>query len=103
MSTAPSPIPNGTCISGIAADMADLMLSISAEIAPHSKRPRGPQGWCADPGVQAWQHREEVRKSLWASPNNDLLRKAVQKAGMNLGKIRKAALLSFFWAHVRKL
>ena len=79
MSAALLPIPNGTCISDIAAGMADLMLSISEEIAPRSKRPRGPQGWCVDPGVQAdmntaWQQREEARKSLRASPNSDLLR-----------------------------
>ena len=30
------------------ADMADVMLSIAAELAPRSKRPRGAQGWCAD-------------------------------------------------------
>ena len=53
MSAALSPIPGGTCISDIAADMADLMLSILAGIAPRSKRLRGPQDWCADPGVQA--------------------------------------------------
>ena len=56
------PIPNGTCIGDIAADMADVMLSIAAELAPRPKRPGGPQGWCADPGVQAemnsaWQQR----------------------------------------------
>ena len=51
----------------------------------------------------AWQQREEARKSLRASPNNDLLRKVVKKAGKNLEKVRKAAVLSFFWAHVRKL
>ena len=103
-----SPIPNGICITDIAAGMADLMLSISAEIEPRSKRPRGPQGWWADPGAQAdmnaaWKQREEARKSLRASPNSDLLRKAVKKAGKNLEKVRKAAVLSFFWAHVRKL
>ena len=50
-----------------------------------------------------WQQREEARKSLWASPNSDLFRKAVEKAGKNLDKVRKAAVLSFFLAHVRKL
>ena len=45
-------IPNGTCIGDIAADMVDVMLSIAAELAPRSKRPRGAQGWCVDPGVQ---------------------------------------------------
>ena len=50
-----------------------------------------------------WQQREEARKILRASPNSDLLRKAVTKAGKNLEKVRKAAVLSFVWAHVRKL
>ena len=108
MSEALSPIPDGTSIGDIAADMADLMLSISAEIAPRFKRPRGPQGWCANPGVHAdmktaWQQREEARNSLQASPNNDRLRKVVEKAGKNLEKVRKAAVLRFFWVHVRKL
>ena len=108
MSVALSRIPNGTCISDIGAARADLMLSVSAEISLCSKRPRRPQGWCADPGAQAymnaaWQQREEARKSLRESPNNDLLRNAVKKAGKNLEKVRKAAVLSFFWAHVRKL
>ena len=52
-SAALPPISNGTCIGDIAADMADDMLSIAAELAPCSKLPRGAQGWCADPGVQA--------------------------------------------------
>ena len=107
-SAALSPIPNGTCIGDIAADMADVMLSISAELAPRPKRPRRPQGWCADSGVQAkmnaaWQQREVVRRSLRSDPNNDILRKAVKTAGKNLEKVRKTAVLSFFWAHVRKL
>ena len=68
-SAALPPISNGTCIGDIAADMADVMLSIAAELAPRPKRPRRPQGWCADPGVQAemnaaWQQREEARRSL---------------------------------------
>ena len=107
-SAALPPIPNGTRIGDIAADMADAMLSIAAELAPRPKRPRGPQGWCADPGVQAemnsaWQQREEARRSLRADPNNGSLRKVVKKAGKNLEKVRKTAVLSFFWAHVRKL
>ena len=94
MSAALSPIPNGTCISDISADMRDLMLSISVGIAPRSKRPRGPQGWCADPDMQAgmnaaWQQREEARKSLRACPKNDLLPKAMKKAGKNLGKVAR--------------
>ena len=101
-------IPNGTCIGDIAADMADVMLSNAAELAPCSKRPRGAQGWCADPGVQAemnaaWQQREEVSRSLRADLNNGILRKAVKVAGKNLEKVRKTAVLSIFWAHVRKL
>ena len=36
-------------------------------------------------------------------PNNGILRKAVKTAGKNLEKVRKTAVLSFFWAHVRKL
>ena len=55
------PIPDGTCISDIATDMADVMLSTAAELVPRSKRPRGAQGWCAGPDVEAemnatWQH-----------------------------------------------
>ena len=52
-SAALPPIPNGTCIGDIAADMADVILSITAELAPRSKRPHRAQGWCADSGVQA--------------------------------------------------
>ena len=77
-SAALPPIPNGTCISDIAADTADVMLSIAPELAPRSKRPRGAQSWCAD-GVQAemnaaWQQREEARGSLRADLNNSILR-----------------------------
>ena len=46
-SAALPPIPNGTCIGDIAADMTDVMVSIAAELAPRSKRSRGAQGWCA--------------------------------------------------------
>ena len=41
-----------TCISDIATDMADVMLSAAAELAPCSTRPCGAQGWCAGPGVE---------------------------------------------------
>ena len=34
-------IPNGTCISDIATDMADVMISTAVELVPRSKRPRG--------------------------------------------------------------
>ena len=37
------PLPDGTCIGDIATDMADVMLSIAAELLPRSKRPRGAQ------------------------------------------------------------
>ena len=88
--------------------MADVMLSIAAELAPRSKRPRGAQGWCADPGVQAdmkeaSQQRDKAKRSLCVYPNNGIPRKAVKTAGRNLEKVRKTAVLSFFWVHVRKL
>ena len=47
------PIPDGTCISYIPTDMADVILPTAAELAPRSKRPRGAQGWCVDLGVEA--------------------------------------------------
>ena len=47
------PIPDGTCISDIATDMADVVLSTAAEMVPRSKRPRGAQDWCVGPGVEA--------------------------------------------------
>ena len=65
------PIPDGIWISDIAADMVDVMLSTAAELAPRSNRPRGAQGWCAGPGVEAemnsaCQQREEARRPLRA-------------------------------------
>ena len=102
------PIPDGTCISDIATDMADVMLSTAAKLVPRSKRPGGAQGWCAGPGVEAemnaaWQQREEARRHLRAEPHNSDLRKAVKMAGKKLWKVRKAAVLSFFGDFVRKL
>ena len=102
------PIPDGTCISDIATDMGDVMLSTAAEMVPRSKRPRGTQGWCAGPGVEAdmnaaWQQRDEARRNIRAEPRNSNLRKAVKIDGKNLRKVRKAAVLSFFWDFVRKL
>ena len=47
------PILDGTCIRDIATDMADVMLSTAAELVPRSKRSRGAQAWCAEPGVEA--------------------------------------------------
>ena len=71
MIAAVPPVPDGTCISDIATDMADVMFSTAAELAPRSKRPRGAQGWCASPDVEAemntaWQQREEARRRLRA-------------------------------------
>ena len=102
------PTPDDTCISDIATDMADVMLSTADELVPRSKRPRGARGWCAGPGVEAEmsaarQPREEVRRHLRAEPHYSNLRKAVKIAGKNLRKVRKAAVLSFFWDFVRKL
>ena len=45
--------PNGTYISDIATDMADVILSTAAELVPCSKRLRGAYGRCAGPGVKA--------------------------------------------------
>ena len=55
-------IPDGICISDIATDRADVLLSTAAELAPRSNRPRGAQGCCAGSGVEAemnaaWQQR----------------------------------------------
>ena len=102
------PIPDGTCISDIAADMANVVLSTTAELVPRSKHPRGAQGWCAGPGVEAemnsaCQQREEARRHLRAEPHIINLRKAVKMAEKKLRKVRKAAVLSFFWDFVRKL
>ena len=71
MVDAPTPIPDDTCTSDVATDMANVMLSTVAELASRSKRPRGAQGWCARPGVEAdmneaWQHREKARRHLRA-------------------------------------
>ena len=80
------PIPDGTCISDIATDMADVMLSTVAEPTPRSKRSCGAQGLCAGPGVEAeinaaWQQRKEARRHLRAEPHNSSLQMAVKTAG----------------------
>ena len=85
------PIPEGTCISDISTDMADVILSTAAELVPRSKRPRRVQGWCAGPGVEAkinaaWQEREEARRHRRAEPHNSNLRKTVKIAGKNFGR-----------------
>ena len=94
-------IPDGTCISDIATDMADVMLSIEPEMVPRSKRPRKAQGWCAESGVEAdmnaaWQKREEARRRLCAESHDGSLRKLVMIVGKKLRKERKAAMVSFF-------
>ena len=101
-------VPDRTCISDVATYMADVMLSIAAELALRSKRPRGAQVWFTGPGVEdemnaAWQQREEARRRLRAEPYNSHLRNIVKMTGKNLPKVRKAGVLSFFWAFTRKL
>lgn len=51
----------------------------------------------------AWQQREEASRNQLADPNEGILRKAVKMTGKNLEKVRKTAVLSLFWSHVRKL
>ena len=51
----------------------------------------------------AWQQNEEARRHLRAEPHHNNLRKAVKMARKTLRKVRKAAVLSFFWDFVRKL
>ena len=51
----------------------------------------------------AWQQRDEARRHLRAEPHDSNFQKAVKMAGKNLRKVRKAAVLSFFWDFVRKL
>ena len=51
----------------------------------------------------SWQQRREVKKHLRAEPHTSNLRKAVKMDGKNLWKVRKVAVLSFFWDFVRKL
>ena len=102
------PIPDGTIIGNIATDMAKVMFSTAAELAPRSKRPRRAQGWCAGPDVEAemneaWHQREDARRHLRAKPHSSNLRKATKMAGKSLRKVRKAAVLSLFWEFVRKL
>ena len=77
------PIPDGTCIGDITTDIANVMLSIAAKLGPRYKGPRGVQGWCAGPGVEAemnaaWQQREKARRHLRAERHNSNLRKAVE-------------------------
>ena len=102
------PTPEGTCSSDVVTDMADVMLSTAAELVPRSKRPRGAQGWCAGLGVgaemnAAWQQREETRRHPRAEASQQQPSKGREDGWKNLQKVRKAAVLSFFWDFVRKL
>ena len=88
------PFPDGTRIGDIATDLADVMLSTATELVPRSKRPRGAQGWCAGPGVEAemneaWQQREDARRHLRAEPHSSNLRKVVEMAGKTFGRWAK--------------
>ena len=85
---------DGTCISGIATDKADVVLSTAAELVPRTKRPREAQGWCAGSGVEAemnaaCQKIEKARRHLRAETHNIQLRKTVKMAGTNLCPRRK--------------
>ena len=85
-----------------------VMLSTADEFVPRSKRPRGAQGWFAGPDKKAqmnaaWQQIGEARRHLHAEPHNSSLRKVMNMAGKKLRKVRKAAVLSFFWDFVHKL
>ena len=101
MAPALRPIPDGTCISDIATDMADVVRSIAAELLPRCKRSREAQGRCAGPGAAAnvsaaWQKREEARRHLHAEPQNSNHRKAANMDIKNLWEVRKAAVRSLF-------
>ena len=63
------PNPDGTCVSDIATDTADVMFSTAVDLVPCSKRPRGEQGWCAGPSVEAetqYGNRERRKGSIYA-------------------------------------
>ena len=85
------PILDGTSLRDIAIDMADVKLSTAAELASRSKRPRGAQGWCADPGVKAemnaaWQQIEKARRHIRAELHHSNLRKTVKMTDKKLRK-----------------
>jgi hypothetical protein len=83
MVDAQPPFPDGTCISDIATDRADVMLFTAAKLDPCVKRPREAQGWCAGSRGEselnaAIQQREETRRHLLrAEPHYSNLRRAV--------------------------
>ena len=99
------PIPDGTCISDIATDMADVMLSTAAELgralsahAEHRVDARGPVWNERSIATERGGEETPTRKTLQQQPT-----KVVKMTGKNLWKVRKAAVLSFFWDFVRKL
>ena len=82
-------IHDGTCISDVTIDMADVMFSSVVKLAPCSMRLRGAQGWCPGPGVEAemneaWQQREEARRCVRVESYNSNLQKDVKMTGTNL-------------------
>ena len=92
-------IHNHTCISDVAIDLADVMFSTVAKLAPCSMCLRGAKGLCVGPGVEAemnevWQQREKARRCLRVEPHNSNLKKNV--------KICKTAALRLFGAFVRR-
>ena len=71
--------------------MGDVIFSTAAELVPRSKHPRGAQGWCAGPGVEAkmnaaWQQKEEARRHLRAELHNGNLQKAAKMAEITFGR-----------------
>ena len=85
------PTPDGNCISDIATDMTDVMLSTAAELAPRSKNPRGAQGWCTGPGVETemkaterWGKEVTTRRTSHSN-----LRKAVKMTGKIFGRFAR--------------
>lgn len=53
--------------------------------------------------IAAWKEIGEAEKSLSANLNNDIHRKALNKAARNLAKDRKAAVLGSFGAYVLEI
>ena len=51
----------------------------------------------------AWQQKKEAWRHLREELHNSNLRKDVKMAGKHLPKVRKAAVLSFFWAFICNL
>ena len=85
------PIPDGTCISNIATNMVNVILSTATRLVPRSERPCGAQGWCAGSGAEAemntaWQQRKEARRPLCAESHSSNLRKAVKMARKIFGR-----------------